>query len=73
MFKAMGINHQSCPPSYKLLNDPNKITHLHFTTNIKICMLVELYAGNYATSDGHVNGANGIFKVSTTYCPKIII
>jgi hypothetical protein len=25
IFKAMDINHQSCPPSYKLSNDPSKI------------------------------------------------
>jgi hypothetical protein len=36
-------------------------------------MLIELCAGNYATSDGLVNGTNGIFKASTTYCEKIII
>jgi hypothetical protein len=35
-------------------------------------MLVELYVGNYATSDGLVNGVNGIFKTST-YCEKTII
>jgi hypothetical protein len=28
-------------------------------------MLVELYAGNYVTYDGLVNGANGIFQGST--------
>ncbi len=28
-------------------------------------MLVELCVGNYATFDGHVNGANGMFKTST--------
>jgi hypothetical protein len=36
-------------------------------------MLVELYVSNYATFDGLVNGANDIFKTSTTYCEKIII
>jgi hypothetical protein len=36
-------------------------------------MLVELCVGNYATSNGFVNGANDIFKTSTTYCEKIII
>ncbi len=40
IFKAMDINHQSCPPSYKLSNDPSKTTGLHFTINIKkICWL----------------------------------
>jgi hypothetical protein len=36
-------------------------------------MLVELCVGNYATFDGLVDGADGIFKASTTYCEKIII
>jgi len=36
-------------------------------------MLVELCVGNYATSNGLLNGANGIFKASTTYCEKTII
>jgi hypothetical protein len=31
IFKAMDINHQSCPPSYKLSNDLSKNTGLHFT------------------------------------------
>jgi hypothetical protein len=35
-------------------------------------MLVELYVGNYATSDGLVNGADDIFKTST-YCEKTIM
>jgi hypothetical protein len=36
-------------------------------------MLVELCVGNYATFEGLVNGANDIFKTSTTYCERIII
>jgi hypothetical protein len=36
-------------------------------------MLVELCVGNYATFDGLVNGVDGIFKASTTYCEKTII
>ncbi len=48
IFKAMDINHQSCPPSYKLSNDPNKTMGLHYTININIYMLVELCGGNYA-------------------------
>jgi len=48
IFKAMDINHQSCPPSYKLSNDPNKTMGLHSTININIYMLVELCGGNYA-------------------------
>ncbi len=73
IFKTMDINHQSCPPSYKLSNDPSKIASLHSTINILKYMLVELCAGNYATFDGIMNGINGIFKASTTYCEKTII
>jgi hypothetical protein len=35
ILKAMDINHQSCPPSYKLSNDSSKIMGLHSTINIK--------------------------------------
>ncbi len=73
IFKAMDINHQSCPLSYKLSNDSNKIAGLHSTICIKIYMLVELCVGTYATFDGLVNGANGIFKTLTTYCEKTIV
>jgi len=33
-------------------------------------MLVKLCVDNYATFDGFVNGVDGIFKTSTTYCEK---
>jgi len=70
IFKVMDINHQSCPPSYKLSNDSSKIVGLHSTINIKKDMSVELCVSNYATSDGFKNGIDGIFKTSTTYCEK---
>ncbi len=35
--------------------------------------MVELCVSNHATSDGLVNGADDIFKASTTYCEKTII
>jgi hypothetical protein len=31
-------------------------------------MLVELCASNYATSNGLMNGVDGIFKALITYC-----
>jgi hypothetical protein len=62
IFKAMDTNHQSCPSFYKFSNGLNKTTCLHFIINIKIYMLVELCAGNYATSNVFVNGANDILK-----------
>jgi hypothetical protein len=39
-FKAMDIDHHSCPPSYKCSNDPSKTIGLHFKIQIKIYMLV---------------------------------
>jgi hypothetical protein len=36
-------------------------------------MLIELCAGNYAVSDGLINGADGLFKASTTYLDKSIM
>ncbi len=36
-------------------------------------MLIELRISNYATFNGFVNEANGIFKTSTKYCEKTII
>jgi hypothetical protein len=36
-------------------------------------MLVKLCVGNYVTPNGVMNGTNGIFKASTTYCEKTII
>jgi hypothetical protein len=68
----MDINHQSCPPSYKLLNDLNKIAGYMNYNSYKKDMLVELCVGNYVTSNGIVNGAIGSFKTST-YCEKTII
>ncbi len=72
IFKAMDINHQSRPPSYKFSNDPSKIIGLHFIIHIKKDMLLELCVGNYATFDGLVNGVDDIFRTSTTYCEKTI-
>ncbi len=73
IFKAMDINHQSCPLSYKLSNDLSKIVGLHSTIHIKLDMLVELCVDNYATFDDLVNGVDDIFKASTSCCEKTII
>jgi hypothetical protein len=48
-FETIKIHHHSCPPSYKLLDDPSKTKALHTTICIKKYMLVELCARNYAT------------------------
>jgi hypothetical protein len=54
------------PIILQLSNDLNKTTGLHSTIHIKLCMLIELCVGNYEKFNGLVNGANGIFKGSTT-------
>jgi hypothetical protein len=72
IFKAMNINHQSCPPFYKFSNDLSKTSSLYFTISTKIDMVVELCVSNYVTFDGLMNGVDGIFKTSTTYCEKTI-
>ncbi len=72
-FEAINIHHHSCLTSYKLLNDPSKIASLHITNHIKQNILVELCVRNYAASVDLVNGANGIFKTSTSYHNKTII
>jgi hypothetical protein len=70
IFKVLDINHQSCPPFYKLSNDLSQIAYFHFM--IYIYMLVELFVIKYTTFNGLVNGVDGIFKASTTYCEKTI-
>ncbi len=57
IFKTMDINHQLCPPAYKLSNDPKNTTCLHSTIHINIY----IYVGNYVMYDGFVNGVDGIF------------
>jgi hypothetical protein len=74
IFKAMDINHQSCPQSYnaQMIRVKLQVCILQFIY-IYIYMLVELCVDNYATFDAFVNGTNGILKTSTTYCEKTII
>ncbi len=57
--------HDTCPQSFQLQNDVNFRIRLHLEVQIKKNMLVEFCAGNYATHDGLVNGADGIFQGST--------
>jgi hypothetical protein len=46
---------------------------LHIIICMQQNMLIELCVGNYATFDGLVNGANGIFKIVVSYHNKTII
>jgi len=55
IFKTMDINHLTCPPFYKLLDDISKIEGLHSIIHIKKDMLIEWCVHNYTTFDGLVN------------------
>ncbi len=59
---AQDRHHDTCPQSFQLQNDANFTLGLHSEVQVKKNMLVELCAWNYATHDGIVNGANGIFQ-----------
>ena len=59
---AVDIKHQSLSVNFKIPNDPSKTAKLHTLIKVKRIMLVELCAGNYATHDGLVNGADRFFK-----------
>ncbi len=72
-FEAIDIHHHSYPSSFKLPNDSNKIASLHTIIHIKQNMVVEFCARNYATYDGLVDGANGVFKTSTFYHNKTMV
>jgi hypothetical protein len=69
-FEAIDIHHHSCSSSYKLPNGLSKTIGLHIIIRIKQDMVIELCVGNYATYDSLVNGANGMFKTSTSYHNK---
>ncbi len=68
IFKAIDINHQSCPSFYKLLNDASKIIGLHFTIQIlKKCWLSYLLVTMQCTM------VLWIELMATTFCNKTII
>lgn len=54
-----------CPKYFKLKNDLSKTSCLHSKIQIKIEMLIELWASNYATYDGLFNGFDGVFQYVT--------
>ncbi len=61
-FFAQDVHFETCPFHFRLSMIPNQITYLHCELLVKKNMLVELCVWNHATSNGLVNGANGIFK-----------
>jgi hypothetical protein len=72
-FEVINIHHHSCPSSCELPDALSKIISLYITIHIKEDIVVGLCVGNYATYDGLVNGADGVFKTSTSYHNKTIV
>lgn len=71
-FEANDVQHPSLPPSYQIPTSPNLIAGLHTTIKVKKDMLVEL-CNNYAIFDGLVNGADGLFKATSSHSNKSYI
>ncbi len=71
-FEAIDIHRHSCSSSYKLPNGLSN-TSLDIIIHIKQDMVILLCVGNYATYDSLVNGANSVFKTSTSYHNKTIV
>ena len=71
-FVAKDAPSKTCPPSYKLSDISSNTCGLHSEIFLKKDMLVELCAGNHATHDGLVNGADGIFKDFTTTPERLV-
>jgi hypothetical protein len=65
ILRAQDKHHNTCFQSFQLQNDANVTIGLHSKVQVKKNKLVELCVKNYATHDGLVNGANGIFQGST--------
>ncbi len=61
-FLACDVHTETCPFHFKLSNLPSQTTGLHYEILVKKKLLMELCARNYETSNGLVNGANGIFE-----------
>lgn len=71
-FEAVDIRHHSLPSTFKIPDNPNKTAGLQTTIKVKKDMLVEL-THNYATSDGLVHGADGLFKSATSINNKTYV
>ncbi len=61
-FLTHDVHTETCLCHFKLSNLPFQMVILHYEILFKNKMLVELCAWNYETSNGLVNGANGIFE-----------
>ncbi len=65
VFDADNQHHDTCLKHFKLKNDSSQIIGLHSKIQIKIGMLIELCARNYATHDELFNGVDGVFQYFT--------
>ncbi len=71
-FLAKDIHSETCLSHFKLSMLTSHISSLHHELLLKK-MLVELCVGNYATSNGLVNGVNGTFQDYIENNPKPLI
>jgi len=62
VFDANDPHHDTCPKHFKLKNDPSQTTNLHSKIQVKVGMLVEICASNYAIHDGLFNGVDKVFQ-----------
>jgi hypothetical protein len=72
-FVAQGIHLDICLVHFQLLNPPKQTSGVHHELFFKRYMLVELCVGNYCTSNGIVNDADGTFKEYTKTISKHVI
>jgi hypothetical protein len=61
-FLACDVHTKTCLSHFKLSNLPSQLNGLHYEILVKKKMLLELCARNYETSNGFVNGVDGIFE-----------
>ena len=71
-FETIDIQYHSLPASYMIPTNLSKIVGLHKTIKVKKDMLVEL-CNNYVIFDGLINGADGLFKATTSFNNKFYI
>jgi hypothetical protein len=71
-FLACDVHIETCFFHFKLSNLPFQTIDLYYEIFIKKKMSVELCVGNYETSNGLMNCADGIFENSTKIISKFV-